>query len=197
MKLNVFSWSQRHFAQVTWRVENSVVIGSVHFKPEHCIFWSNFEFNRNIVSGTGAWQAGSQHESAPASTYLLHGGGRDKMDAIQMTFPDAFSWMKIYKFRLRIHWSLFPKDNIPALVQVLAWPWPGDKPLSEPMMVSLLTHICVSRPQWVKWPTLVKNWFYDVASYNSYSDTSKTDVVAQHRFKILEIFVPNFTHERS
>ena len=26
---------------------------------------------------------------------------------------------------------------------------PGDKPLSEPMMVSLLTHICVTRPQWV------------------------------------------------
>ena len=26
---------------------------------------------------------------------------------------------------------------------------PGDKPLSEPMMVSLLTHICVTRPKWV------------------------------------------------
>ena len=25
----------------------------------------------------------------------------------------------------------------------------GDKPLSEPIMVSLLTHICVTRPQWV------------------------------------------------
>ena len=25
----------------------------------------------------------------------------------------------------------------------------GAKPLSEPMMVSLLTHICVTRPQWV------------------------------------------------
>ena len=27
---------------------------------------------------------------------------------------------------------------------------PGYKPLSEPMMVSLLTHICITRPQWVK-----------------------------------------------
>ena len=26
---------------------------------------------------------------------------------------------------------------------------PGDKPLSEPRMESLLTHICVTRPQWV------------------------------------------------
>ena len=42
-----------------------------------------------------------------------------------------------------------PIDNIPALVQIMAWRRPGDKPLSEPMMLSLLTHICVTRPQWV------------------------------------------------
>ena len=41
-------------------------------------------------------------------------------------------------------------NNILALVQIMAWRRPGDKPLSEPMMVSLLTHICVTRPQWVK-----------------------------------------------
>ena len=39
---------------------------------------------------------------------------------------------------------------VPALVQVMVWCRPGDKPLSEPMMVSLLTHICVTQPQWVK-----------------------------------------------
>ena len=43
-----------------------------------------------------------------------------------------------------------PINNIPALVQIMAWRRPGDKPLSGPMMVSLLTHICVTRPQWVK-----------------------------------------------
>ena len=43
-----------------------------------------------------------------------------------------------------------PINNIPALVQIMAWRRPGDKPLSEPMMVSLLTHICVTQPQWVK-----------------------------------------------
>ena len=31
----------------------------------------------------------------------------------------------------------------------MAWHRPGDKPLSEPMMVNLLTHICVTRAQWV------------------------------------------------
>ena len=29
----------------------------------------------------------------------------------------------------------------------MAWHRAGDKPLSEPMMVSLLTNICVTRPQ--------------------------------------------------
>ena len=39
-----------------------------------------------------------------------------------------------------------PINNIPALVQVMAWRRPGDKPLTEPMVVRL-THICVTRPQ--------------------------------------------------
>ena len=43
-----------------------------------------------------------------------------------------------------------PINNIPALVQIMAWRRPGDKPLFEPMMVRLPTHICVTRPQWVK-----------------------------------------------
>ena len=48
-----------------------------------------------------------------------------------------------------------PINNIPALVQIMAWRRPGDKPLSEPMMVSLLTHICVARPQRVNLSTNV------------------------------------------
>ena len=42
-----------------------------------------------------------------------------------------------------------PINNNPALVQIMAWRRSGDKPLSEPMMVSLLTHVCVTWPQWV------------------------------------------------
>ena len=43
-----------------------------------------------------------------------------------------------------------PINNIIALVQIMAWRRPGDKPLSESTMGSLLTQICVTRPQWVK-----------------------------------------------
>ena len=42
-----------------------------------------------------------------------------------------------------------PIDNMSALSQIMAWRRPGDKPLSEAMIVSLLTHICVAQSQWV------------------------------------------------
>ena len=51
-------------------------------------------------------------------------------------------------------------NNIPALVQIMAWRRPGDKPLCEPMMVSLPTHICVTRSQWVNglWQCRISMW---------------------------------------
>ena len=42
-------------------------------------------------------------------------------------------------------WQFVPKgpiDNDTTLGQIMAWRWQRDKPLSEPMMVSLLTHMC-------------------------------------------------------
>ena len=39
-------------------------------------------------------------------------------------------------------------NNIPALVQIMAWRRPNDKSLSEPMVVRIMTHICgVTRPK--------------------------------------------------
>ena len=70
----------------------------------------------------------------------------------QTTFSIAFSWTKIYKFQLIFTevCSQGPTNNIPASVQIMAWRRSGDKPLTEPMMIGLVTHICVTRPQWVK-----------------------------------------------
>ena len=42
-----------------------------------------------------------------------------------------------------------PVNKVPALVQIMAWRRPGDKPLSEPMVIRLPTHICVTRPELV------------------------------------------------
>ena len=59
-----------------------------------------------------------------------------------------------------------PINNIPALIQIMAWRRSVDKPLSEPMMVTLPTHICVTLPQCV-------NSLGDVAvfSYILFSNT--------------------------
>ena len=62
---------------------------------------------------------------------------------------------------LQISPKCIPKfwiNSIPALVQIMAWRRPGGKPLSEAMMVSFLTHICVT------WPQLVKHHISSVTS---------------------------------
>ena len=69
---------------------------------------------------------------------------------------DAFNRIFVNEnVRISIKFSLkfvpkSPINNNPALFQIMASHHPGDKPLSEPMMVSSLTHICVTRPQLVK-----------------------------------------------
>ena len=76
-------------------------------------------------------------------------------DIFKCIFLNKNVWISI-----KISLKFVPKgpiNNIPALVEIMAWRRPGDKPLSEPMMVNLLTHICVSRPQWVK--TLLWGWY--------------------------------------
>ena len=67
------------------------------------------------------------------------------MDNIsQTTFSNVFFSMKMFEFRLKVPKG--PINNIPAMVLIMAWRRSGDKPLSEPMMVSLPTHICFTRP---------------------------------------------------
>ena len=79
--------------------------------------------------------------------------GKDKMAAIsQITLSNAFSQMKMLGFWLKFLLKFVPKvpiSNIPALVQIMAWRQSGNKPLSEPMIVRLPMHICVTRPKWV------------------------------------------------
>ena len=67
------------------------------------------------------------------------------------------------RISIKISLKFVPKGSInnnPALVQIMAWRWSGDKPLSEPMMVSLLTHICITQPQWVNslWAGDAMSW---------------------------------------
>ena len=79
------------------------------------------------------------------NTLRLRENGRHFPDEIlKCIFFNEKIWISI-----KISLKFVPKgpiNNIPALVQTMAWRRPGDKPLSETMLDSLLTHICVTRP---------------------------------------------------
>ena len=93
------------------------------------------------------------------------------------------------RISIEISLKFFPNgriNSIPSLVQIMAWRRPGDKPLSEPMMVRLLTHICVARPQWVlitdfAWTSSeVKVWirnYIHIKWWNAITDLYFYDVI--------------------
>ena len=60
-----------------------------------------------------------------------------------------FDW-----YFIKVNSKIKVKDqikNIPALAPIMARRRPGNKPLSEPMMIILPRHMGVTRPQCVKW----------------------------------------------
>ena len=87
-------------------------------------------------------------------------------DIFKCIFMNENVWILI-----KISQTFVPKgpiNYIPALVQIMAWRRPGDKPLSEPMMVRLPTHICVTRPQCidtVHFQLYAPAFYFVVASY--------------------------------
>ena len=75
-----------------------------------------------------------------------------------------------------------PVNNIPALVQIMAWRRPGDKPLSGPMIVRLPTHICVTRPLWVKNEKTQNHYLNQcwlTVNFNHYSDVTLSSMASQ------------------
>ena len=56
---------------------------------------------------------------------------RKMATVLQKIFSYVLSWMKMYEFWWRV-------DNIPALVQIMAWCGTGDKPLFTPMVTLVI-----------------------------------------------------------
>ena len=77
---------------------------------------------------------------------VFQGNGRNFADDVfKCIFLNKNVWIS-----LMISLKFVPNvriNNIPALVQIMAWCRSGDKPLSESIMVSRLTHIYVTQPQ--------------------------------------------------
>ena len=119
----------RNFCQVLYRITNGQTIQynyTVRFTVIGCSKLASWWF-----------------EDTEAET-----NGRHLADVIfKCIFLNENVWIPI-----KISLKFVPKgpiNNIPAMVQIMAWRRPGDKPLSEPMVIGLATHICVARPQWV------------------------------------------------
>ena len=107
-------------------------------------------------------------------------------DILKCIFVNEKVWISIkisLKFVLK-----GPISNIPALVQIMAWRLPGDKPLSEPMMVSLLTHICAIRPQWVRAEDC------QCGNYHAWHNTQSTPFTNIHHWSKFEIVPHDFFH---
>ena len=86
--------------------------------------------NRRQLSNTGT----AQDQDTLFNTLRPRQNGRHFPDDI---FKCIFLNEKVL-ILIKISLKLIPKgsiNNIPALVQIMAWRRPGDKPLSEPMMV--------------------------------------------------------------
>ena len=79
---------------------------------------------------------------------------------VSPVFPDAIFKSNFVNENIPISIKISlkcPINNIPVLVWKMAWRCSGDKPLFEPMIVSLPAHICVFGPQWVTPPWTVNH----------------------------------------
>ena len=113
-------------------------------------------FNFALVAGTGNRKWPGLINASPCGLEVTHGvthGGRDKIDAIlQTTFSNAISWMKMFEFRLKFHWSLFLKVQLTIFQHWFRLWLDAEQATSHYLnqwWPSSTTHICVTRPQWV------------------------------------------------
>ena len=90
--------------------------------------------------------------SVPVNTSRPRQSGCHFADIFKCIFLNENVWISIKTLQNFVPMGSI--NNILSLVQIMAWRRSGDMPLSEPMMVSLLTAICIAPPQWVNHMTL-------------------------------------------
>ena len=121
-------------------------------KSKLSLFCHKYVFDdRNISGAACLWRAVTLYDihvirHQYVNTLRLRQNGCHFADAtIKCIFLNGNAWIKTsVKFVPK-----GPINIIPAFVELMAWRRPCDKPLSEPMKVKILTHTCVTRPQWV------------------------------------------------
>ena len=131
-----------------WKTESGLVEESNYDISKFYIFSKLVRKKNTYLGNLAVKQSPTGDGQRVYRNAALTHWGQNKMDAIsQTTFWSAFSWMKKFEFRITLKFvPMAPINNNPRLVQVLAWRRPGDKPLSEPMMVRLqITDVYIRR----------------------------------------------------
>ena len=140
---------RNHYLELIDNLGGSCLLTTVMKAPWNkqnwiCIFWCSWLGALEPRHQPFRWD--NQPNSSPrvSGCLGLTHWGQDKMTAIfQTTVTNAFSCMKMYWFLIKISLNFIPKgpiNNIPAL---------ATSHYLNQIMVRLLTHICVTRPQWV------------------------------------------------
>ena len=104
--------------------EHKIVVWCLEHWSKNCSGMYNGGYHWSVNIGSGNWLVSSGNKPSPGTKVtqsytaiwshneLTH-WGRDKTAAnFLTTFSNAFSWMKIYKFRFRFYWSLFPSVQL-------------------------------------------------------------------------------------
>ena len=103
-------------------------------------------------------------------------------------------------FPIEMSLKVVPRDpiaNIPSLVQIMAWRRPGDKPLSEAMMVSLLTYTVNASLGLIKLINLgnINQIFTNDIMICSFIQSPYHDVNISYLYSShYHTFIPLFTH---
>ena len=184
-QFTLFVFPKRSLGQIVYPAINGVVTHAIKRLSKTCA--NSFLFAIFIMSNKCAYHIHNHSEPFIHLTYaplcafpLVHRTCGNKLNTLRPSqngrhFPDdIFKCIFLNEnvwISIKIPLKFVPKgpiNNIPALFQIMAWLRPGDKPLSETMMVTLLTHICVTRPQWFNNYTLVPTIIIRYCGWNQF-----------------------------
>ena len=148
------------FCMCTWTMSPRTTVDiranlcALQVTVQYCCLYRFTEWDYGAKNSSLSWQEINISGTFFKATFHWLNTLRPRQDGRRFaddTFKRIFLNENV-RISIKISLKFVPKgpiNNIPALVQIMAWRRSGDKPLSEPMMVTLPTHICVTRPQWV------------------------------------------------
>ena len=128
--------------------------GQIHFNKYKYIFFRVSNTNTNTLAKI--W---SNTSTNTAHQIQIHTEVDTKMLPFYRWHIQIHSIVRklfyLFKISLKIV-SKVPICNEPALVQIMAWHWVGNKPLSDQWWPGWLMHECITQPKWIN----VKCWFF-------------------------------------